>query len=271
MSIVFAVILGALQGLTEFLPVSSSGHLATAQIFFGDEFAKTSSNFAFDVLVHLATLLVTLCFVWKDILKIIQNIFLKSDEGKHARRLVVLLLVASIPAACVGFGLKEVVQLAFSSIKAVAIGFLITSIVLLVSDRFRVKANIEENNLFNWQLPSVLQALLIGSAQAFAIWPGVSRSGSTIATALILGLPAESALRFSFLLSIPAIIGANILEFNQIVSLDASQTMPFMLGFLTAVAFGFIGMLYLVKLTRASKLRYFSFYTFFLAIFLWLA
>lgn len=259
MSIFESVILGLIQALTEFLPVSSSGHL----VLFQHLLEVTEANLAFDILLHLATLLVVFVYLRKDILQVLAKLFSKCDSGKRARKLALLVIVASIPAAVVGLGFKDLIRDAFKSVGAAGVGFAITTSFLLLAERF-YKPSGDDNS--EWPLPSFKQAILIGLAQAVAITPGVSRSGSTIAASLISGLPVESSLRFSFFISIPAILGAALLEIGALADFQKDSFLALGLGFVTATVAGFFALRMLVLVAKEKRLKVFAYYTGILAI-----
>jgi undecaprenyl-diphosphatase len=195
-----AILLGVLQGLTEFLPVSSSGHLVLAERAFGWE----GGGLAFEVSVHLATLLAVLIVLRRDVAGLVRgalDLARLRTAGEDAR-LLLFVAIGTVPAVVVGLLLKDAVEEAFDSPRFAAAGLLVTAAILL-STRWRRR---EERPL------GAVAAIAIGCAQALAIAPGISRSGSTIAAALLLGIAASRAFTFSFLLSIPAILGATVLE-----------------------------------------------------------
>jgi len=263
MSNLEAIILGLIQAMTEFLPVSSSGHL----VLFQDLLGVTEANLAFDILLHLATLIVVFVYLGKDIFRTLKHLPSQGEEGLRARRLALLVVLASVPAAIVGLGLKDLVREAFKSVHVAGIGFLITTTFLLLADKIYGDPDEDSNETDdNWPLPSVKQALIIGCAQAIAITPGVSRSGSTIASALLVGLPVRSALKFSFFISIPAILGAGLLEIEGMKELANSNTLPYCLGFLVATGTGFFALRMLVLVTNSRRLKYFAGYTALLAL-----
>jgi len=228
MDIIQAIIMGAVQGLTEFLPISSSAHLVLVPEIIG-----TQSSLAFDTLLHVGTLVAVIGYFWKDILAMIKafissiiDIFggnfkegIKEDPFK---RLTWLVVVGTIPAGLMGVLFKSEFESLFSSIAAVSFFLIITGIILWsaewISDRNREKEikgkEIKEVSFTN--------SLVIGLFQGFAIAPGISRSGSTIAAGLFSGLERKLAARYSFLLSIPAILGAALVQAKDIAGFDAA-------------------------------------------------
>ncbi|MDD2509694.1 MAG: undecaprenyl-diphosphatase UppP [Syntrophomonas sp.] len=251
MTLFQAIVLGAVQGLTEFLPVSSSGHL----VIFQHIFAIEEAPLTFDVLVHLGTLIAVFIAFWDDILGILKKPFC---------RLTYLLIVGCIPAGLAGFLLAPYFEKAFDSLLVVGIALIFTGILLSLSENlaqrhFGLKQ--EEETAFS-------DALFIGILQALAIVPGLSRSGSTIAAGLMAGLDREFAARFSFLLSIPVIIGAGIFELSDVfvTGIPASNILPYTLGPLTAALFGLFAIKVVLGLVRKGKLAYFSYYCWILAV-----
>jgi len=244
------IILGVVQGLTEFLPVSSSGHLV---IF--SHFMNIDTNVPYFALLHLATFFAVLIFVWQEVLQLIKGLF---KWEKESLSLILKLIISSIPAAIIGFTLESTVESAFSSLSLVGIFLLITGFLLFFSDYFNGEKNIQQI--------TYLDALVIGIMQAVAIFPGLSRSGSTIFAALLMKMKREDAVKYSFLMSLPVTFGAGIFEITK-VSFNPSM----ILGSIAAFGFGLIGLLLVKKTVIAGKLKYFSIYCFiigFLAIFI---
>lgn len=241
MTISQAVIMGLIQGLTEFLPISSSGHLVIMHHLLGFE----EPPITFDVLVHLSTTAAVILAFWGDVRSIL----------RHPRqKLVLLIVLASIPTAVIGFLFKPVFEGFFSSLSVVGGGLLLTGALLWVSDRVSVpRKGLEETSYFD--------ALIIGTVQGLAITPGISRSGSTIAGGLLLGLNRDLAARFSFLLSIPAVLGAGMLKFKDLYSGGSDlQFWPALAGALSAGLSGFLAILFLLRLVRQGRLHFFAYY-----------
>ncbi len=249
--IISALILAVVQGLTEWLPVSSSGHLV---LFSG--LLKYNSTLMFDVALHFGTLMAVFVYFGKDIIDIVED-FLKFKTKSPNFRLGLLLIVASIPAAIIGYLFKSFFEAAFSSIGVVAMGFAITSLALFIASLDIGKLN---KNLENLGFGG---ALLIGCAQAVAIFPGISRSGATISSGLLAGLKEKDAVKFSFLLAIPAIFGASILEIgnNKLPSsLIWATLLAFAVGLLT------IHLMLRFVATSRKNLRWFALYCLLLAL-----
>ncbi len=254
--LVISIILAIVQGLTEWLPVSSSGHLV---IF--HELLDYHPGLYFDVALHFGTLMAVFVYFGKDIVDIIEAMLKgkwKSENGK----LGLLLIVATIPAGIIGYVFNKLFEAAFNSLMVAALGFAVTGMILLI-------ASIEFRKNDKKQ-PSYRDAVMIGFAQVLAILPGVSRSGSTISAGLLRGLDEKSALRFSFLMSIPVIFGAGLIEIGN-------KTLPSDLIWATLIAFivGLATIWFLFRVVSNSKknLRWFAAYVLLLSLSLliWIA
>lgn len=292
MSWLDALILGIVQGLTEFLPISSDGHLAITQALLAWRSGRSQSgeeNLFFVVMVHLGTLVAILVYYRKVGLEAVRGLTGSKDvapgfDRPSLIRLGVLAIVATIPAVFVGLFLKKQIEHAFKSLAMAGIGFLITGAVLLVTawlDR-RTKAVPRSEGLADPTIDppppakvgkgpretTPLDALLIGLAQMFAPLPGVSRSGLTITTALARGFRRDWAVGFSLLMAVPVIAGAGVLELKDV---KPSMLAPEFLGptLLAAVVAGLVGygaIAWLVRLARSGRLWYFSVYLFALGL-----
>ncbi|MCB0504380.1 MAG: undecaprenyl-diphosphate phosphatase [Cyclobacteriaceae bacterium] len=252
-----ALILGIIQGLTEFLPVSSSGHLQIGAAVLG---AETSENLLFTVIVHGATVLSTLIVFRKDIINILKGLF--KLELNEETKLVLYIIISMIPVGIVGvFFQSEVEQFFNGKIMFVAAMLMITGFILLASNYLGAKNKTGKITATN--------SFVIGLAQAFAVLPGISRSGSTIATALILGVDKEKATRFSFLMVIPPILGATLLKVKDLVEQPSLHTdistMALFTGFVAALVFGIIACKWMINIVRKGKLIYFAYYCFAIA------
>ncbi len=251
------LLLAVLQGLTEFLPVSSSGHLVLAREWLpaGSLLPRDASV---EVVLHLGTLLAVVLFYGRDLIRLGQGLLGRGEEVLAQRRLLVLLGVATLPILAVGLGLRDWVEASFADGAVVPWGLLGTGFFLWFSRRGRCDRGLAEMSL--------ALALGIGLAQSVAILPGVSRSGVTIAVALFFGLRGESAARFSFLLSIPAILGAAILKLPDVA---ATEGIHFgQLGAAAGLSFlvGFVSLGILVRVTRVKKLSWFAPYCWLLGV-----
>ncbi len=241
-----AIVLGIIQGITEWLPVSSSGHLALAQHYFG-----IVQPISFDIVLHLGSLLVVLLVFRKDIRCLFLGVLRKDP---YFLRYFSFLFLASIPIAFVGLVFNDFIKGAFGDLRMIAFSFMLTAIFLFASKRKVRKAR--ELSLGN--------ALIIGCAQALAIFPGVSRSGTTISTGLIQGVGRKESGRFAFLLFIPAIVGASILEFDGIKELQ--QIPEVLVATLITIIVGHISLSLLLKMVNKGKLHYFAWYCLFLGV-----
>ncbi len=243
--------MGIVQGITEFLPISSSGHLVLLQKMFG---IKEPPIF-FDTLIHFATILAVIFYLRKEIWSV-----LKGLNKKENQRLVLLILLATIPAVVVGFSMKDEIDEIFNSLSLLAVSFLITALILFLTKFF-------ENGKKNLEKLSWLDSLLIGIFQALAILPGVSRSGGTISAGFFRGLDRTSAFKFSFLMAVPVILGAMVLQlaYVDINSLRNNLIQNF-LGFAAALISGFLSLKLLEVITIKGKFHYFSFYCLVLSI-----
>ncbi len=238
--------LGVIQGLTEFLPVSSSGHLTIFSNFFRLELEAQNLKALFAFL-HLGTFFAVLLFTYKDLIKIFRGFF-KPKERPDSLRLFWLLLVATIPAVVIALLFEKQIDSAFSSYLIPSLMLFITAFFLLISDRFS-----GNRKMINMALKG---ALIIGLFQAFSILPGISRSGATLFAALLIGLNREDAIRFSFLLSLPITLGAGLTQLSR-VTIDY---VFLFYGFTASFAAGLFGLWLLKKLVLKGKLKLFGIY-----------
>lgn len=257
MSFFEAFVLGLLQGLTEFLPISSSGHIQLGAYLFGID---TSENLVFTVLVHGATVLSTIIVFWRDILKIIKGIF--RFEYNEETRFFLQIVVSMIPVGLIGVFYKDEVEALFDGkILFVASMLMVTGVLLAATNYIKPSTKTGEVNY--------LKAFIIGLAQAFAVLPGISRSGATIATGLIVGVDKEKATRFSFLMVIPPILGATLLQVIDLIktpSLTGNTSYGALaVGFLAALGFGIIACRWMISIVKKGKLIYFALYCFVVA------
>lgn len=246
MSSLVAFVLGLIQGLTEFLPVSSSGHLVLAGRLMG----LRMNGVGFEIWLHLATLAAVVVALWPDVRMMIRSVFPGADpeEGRRGRGLVMGVIVGTIPAIFVGLFAKDAVEAAFSSVRLVGVDLLLTATILTVSRWFSGGGAA----LTSWR------ALLIGVGQSLAILPGVSRSGTTLTVGLALGLTGEESARFSFLLAIPAILGAVVLDFPELRGLGQSAPVALAVGFGIAMASGYLAIKMVWKVMQRGKLALFA-------------
>ena len=247
-----ALMLGIIQGLTEYLPVSSSGHLAIGQALFGMQ--NGEENLMFTVAVHVATVLSTLVVLWSEIDWIVRGLFKckLNAETKYALNII----VSMIPVGIVGVFFKDQVEEIFGSgLLVVGCCLLITAALLI----FSYYAKPRQKEHISWK-----DALVIGLAQAAAVMPGLSRSGSTIATGLLLGNKKEKLAQFSFLMVIPPILGEALLDVMKMTKgenvMGSIETLPLIVGFLSAFIFGCLACKWMINIVKRGKLIYFGIY-----------
>ncbi len=246
-----ALILGLIQGFTEYLPVSSSGHLAIGSAFFGIEGEESLS---FTIVVHVATVLSTLVILWKEIDWIFRGLF--KFELNPETKYVINILISMIPIMIVGFFLKDYVEAIFGSgLTIVGCMLLVTAALLTFSYYYKPKA---KENI------SMRDSFIIGIAQACAVLPGLSRSGSTIATGLLLGNNKAAVAQFSFLMVIPPILGEALLDGLKLMKGEAmSEAIPMMslvVGFIAAFVAGCVACKWMINIVKRGKLVYFAIY-----------
>ena len=253
MSWIEAVILGLVQGLTEFLPVSSSGHLAIGKALFGIETADLS----FEVAVHAATVLATIFVFWKDIVKLLQGLF--KFKMNPETRYILLILLSMVPVFIVGMFFKDKVEALFGEGLVVVGGALVlTSGLLLFSEMLALRraAAGDEGGKITWR-----SALWMGLAQAVAVIPGLSRSGSTIATGLMCGVKKEEVTRFSFLMVLIPILGEAFLDVvGGEFAASTVGLLPLAAGFVAAFVSGLFACKVMIAVVRKAKLHWFALY-----------
>ena len=276
MTFIQSVFLGIIQGITEFLPVSSSGHLSILRNLFG---IQTDGGLLFDVMVHLGTV-IAICVVFRrDVLRMIgETIRMMSDiwangsvlihnkKEKDARRykkilhnnyrrFVVMVLCATIPTAVIGYAARDLVTLASDSLLAPGIGLILTAVFLIIAD-------VSENGKKIPKDISFTNSFLVGIAQGISTLPGLSRSGTTIAACLISGYDKRFAVKYSFIMAIPAILGAACLEIGQVFSsrISLSQFFIYLAGAVTAGIVGYFSCRKMLTIVRKKKFRGFAIY-----------
>lgn len=278
MNLIEAIIMGLIQGLTEFLPVSSSGHLAIFKNIFH---VSTDTGMLFDVMLHMATL-VAICFVyWKDIKELfvngccmvglwvtnaviwISNLFRGKDNRKEYkrvlttpyRRFVLMILISTVPTGILGILLEEVIGSASELLILPGICLILTAILLFIADRVKVGEKTEET-------ASYKNSLIIGLAQGVATLPGLSRSGTTITACLLNGFSKEFAVKYSFIMSIPAILGAMVLQLKDFTLAEFAGGMiwNYLAGMLVAGVVGYICIKTMLVVVKKNKFTIFSIY-----------
>ena len=263
MSLISALLLGVVQGITEFLPVSSSGHLAIARNLLDLPVEGTDGTF-FDVLLHLGTLVAVFVAYWPDIRDMILEFFRGISDLVHhttpnpvppARRMIVLIIAGTLPLFLV-LPVKDMVEGLSDNMYFVAGALLVTGFLLFASDRVRKGRKTEKT-------ATVVDALLVGVGQAIATCPGISRSGTTITAGCFVGFDRKFAVRFSFLLSIPAVLGANILTLKDAIqenSIIVSDIPVYLVGVAVAAVVGYICIRLLKMIADKGKFGWFAYY-----------
>ena len=249
MEIIKTFILGIVQGLTEFLPVSSSGHIEIFKEILNFSFDSSNGLF-FTLILHLATAMSALIYFWVDVKKIINSI-LKFKRDKNFN-FSIMILVSMIPAGLFGFLYEDKINQLFNgNLLLVGSMLVVTSILLFISDKIK---NLDKEL-------TVKNAFIIGIAQAFAILPGISRSGSTIATSIFLGVNRDLAAKFSFLMVIPVIVGSSLkmIIYDELV-FEKTILINYVIGFISALVSGYYACKWMIILVKKSKLIYFSIY-----------
>lgn len=277
MSLLQAIIMGIVQGVAEFLPISSSGHLA---IFKHLLHVQTDTGLLFDVLLHLGTLIAIFVAFWKDIKELIvegvrilgaffanlgtflMNLFGNKKEYRKVittpyRKFVILILVSTIPTGILGVLLQGVIESASETVLIPGIFLLFTGVLLLIADRVQTGSKNEGSATY-------LDAGIVGLAQGVATMPGLSRSGTTITTCLLCGFDRKFAVKYSFIMSIPAVLGAVVLELKDFTEIDVagSEIISYLVGMLVAAVIGYICIKTMLVIVRGKKFTFFSVYCF---------
>lgn len=257
------ILLAIIQGLTEFFPVSSSGHLVLGQYFLGVQ----SPGVALEVALHLGTVISVMVVFYSDILGLLQGFlsFFLDPRGANSKRhmvyrkLIVLLVLGSIPTATLGILFEDTFERLFASPHLIGYTLILTGIILTISSRIQGRKPLDK--------VTITDALVVGVGQGLAITPGISRSGLTISTSLLRGLDRDAATRFSFLLSLPAILGAAVLKMPDLV--DGSIGYPLwwvLVGVVISALTGIMAIAGLRSVLRQGKLQYFAYYTWVLGL-----
>ncbi|CAK8710742.1 hypothetical protein GKODMF_01740 [Candidatus Electrothrix gigas] len=262
MTLVQAIILGIVQGLTEFIPVSSSGHLVLVPHFLGWQFTKEQA-FIFDVLVQWGTLLSVFIYFWQDLTTIarafvqgiVQSIFQRKPLVDPDAKMGWYLIVATVPAVVFGLLGKDLIEHAFASAKMTGYFLFLTAILLVIAELAGQRNRSMKE--ITW-----LDSLLIGFSQVLALLPGVSRSGATIAGGMTRHLDRSAAARFSFLMSVPVMLGAGVLAFKDLAELPTLNDflLPLLVGFLAALISGYIAIRWLIAYLSKHSLYLFAVY-----------
>ncbi|PAE29539.1 UDP pyrophosphate phosphatase [Paenibacillus sp. 7884-2] len=247
-------ILGLVQGVTEPIPISSSGHL----IIFRELFGIEASGLSFEIFVNFASLLAVFIIYWNDIIRLIKNgiiYFIKQDpEAKSDFQFIIYLIVATIPVGIIGLLFGDAIGEALSGTNVVGVTLLITAAAVWMIRNLRGRKSDRDLTLKD--------ALIVGLTQAVAVTPGISRSGSTIVASMLVGMRQETALRFSFLLYIPVSLGTTIIEVPKLVSSPEFQSMliPNIIAFITAFIATYFALKWFMNIMAKGNLKYFSYY-----------
>lgn len=266
MNYLFSIAMGFLQGVAEFLPISSSGHLTLFQYFFSPGENPEELDMLFTILLHFGTLISVCVYYWRDIMDMIREFFLGladlfSRRGSHqgrppeARRLVVMIVIGTLPLFAVLL-VKDTVDAAFSNITFVSVALIATGFLLFFSDRMA-------RGRKTARTATIRDALLVGCAQAVGTLPGISRAGSTISAGMLCGFDRAFAVRFSFLLSLPAVLGANILEVVDAVQagdVDVARLPMYVVGMVVAGVVGYFAIRLVNLLANKGKFGAFAYY-----------
>lgn len=254
MSELEALIIGLVQGLTEYLPVSSSGHIAIGKALLGID-AEAAGGLTFDIVVHIATVLSTLVILWREVAGLFKGFFRIPHGGLNGEQSYILCIVISmIPAALAGLLFKEEIEaLAIDNLMLVGCCLMVTAALLLFASLYRPAKTTGV---------TPFKAFFIGVAQAFAMLPGLSRSGSTIGAGLLLGCDKSKMAQFSFLMVIPVILGEALLDCKELLETGASEIglFPLALGFLAAFISGCLACKFMIAVVKRFKLYYFALY-----------
>ncbi len=261
MNILQAIFLGIIQGITEFFPVSSSGHLIAFRYLFKMDFLQGPQMLSFDIALHFGTLLAICIYFFKDWINLIKNGMNVKKLNKEGK-IFWYLVIATIPGAVAGFLLDDIIESAVrNNILIIAFALTFMGMLLYIADEYsKAKVKFEDINF--------IQSIVIGIAQAFAIIPGFSRSGTTITAARFLKLNRESAAKFSFLLGTPIIAGAFISHLGDILSIGCEMYFPFIIGIFTSFIVGVVCIKLLMNIINKAGFKVFAIYRFLLAFIL---
>lgn len=255
MNLLQAIFLGLVQGLTEFIPVSSSGHLVLAQKLFG---ITAAEDISFEIFLHLGTLLAVFLYFYRPIWDMIKSLFIWRKDAigeSHAknRMIILYLIIATFATGVLYLIFGDIFEAMYQLPRVVAAMLIITGVILYLSDMMK-DTRIPQSNI------GFIKSFLIGLAQGIAIIPGISRSGSTIAASVFCGMKRKDAAQFSFLLSIPAILGANLLSLREFQAIESAMWGKYIAGFIVSFVSGYLVIAFLIRLIQGGKLKYFSYY-----------
>ncbi len=265
MDIIQAIILGIVQGLAEFLPIASAGQVILVTHVLNVTFPTQSGALAFNTLLHFGTLTAVVGFFYRDIIKIIKAFFLSVSDlfnGTFStnlkddiyKRLAWLLIIGTIPVAIVGVFFTKTFESLFNNVVAVGFFLIINGFILFLSEYFAKRGDKKVKEI------TFKNALAIGAFESLALFPGISRSGSSISAGLLSGLDRVCAARFAFLLAVPAIAGAVAIEFKNIGALTETNTASIIAAYIAVVIFGYLSLGLLIRIIRSTSLRIFAYY-----------
>ncbi|MGI6006262.1 MAG: undecaprenyl-diphosphate phosphatase [Ruminococcus sp.] len=281
MTLLESIILGLIQGVTEFLPISSSGHLVVIRELLG--ISSSDTGIFFDVMLHLGTLAAVFVAFWNDIRRLfrecvcivkdaVQNLKLlykkirTGEEQRYCkivhnnyRKFAVLIIISTVPTAVIGVLAESAVEFASTSLLAAGIGFYVTSVTLLVADFVKDGEKLPRETAYGY-------AVLMGVCQGLAVFPGVSRAGITIAAGLLCGFHKKFSVKYSFIMSIPAVLGAAVWELRKVTEIQF-QILPFLcglVGVITAGVAGYFCIKIMIRLIKKKRFKYFACYCFFI-------
>ncbi|MBM7097210.1 undecaprenyl-diphosphatase [Bacillus sp. H-16] len=261
MSIIEAIIFGIVQGITEFLPVSSTAHIVITQLVFG----YTFPGLAFEIYLHIASVLAVILFFRKDLWHVITGFFgylsNRSEENRVSFFFGLYIIIATFITGGLGYLLSDFVADSIKTPAFIAGALTVTGFALIFIERFHKYGNRSEKDM------TFFDSVIVGLGQTLAVIPGISRSGSTLVVSLFLGLKRETAVRYSFLLAIPVILGSSVLALDELSSGFINQigVMPLIISFVITFIFSWIGIVWLIEFIKRSKLVYFAVYCFVVA------
>lgn len=257
-----AIVFGIIQGITEFLPVSSTAHIVITQLIFG----YTFPGLAFEIYLHLASVLAVMLYFWKDLWNVIQGffgfVFKRSSKDRVQFYFGLYILIATALTGILGKLLQDALGAGLKSPAMIAGSLTVTGFALIFIDRFHTVGSKDERSM------TFIDAIIVGLGQTLAVIPGISRSGSTLVVGLLTGLNRETAVRYSFLLAIPVILGSTVLAYGDFSAATFSYIGPLNLvvSFIITFIFSILGIIWLIEFLKKSKLIYFAIYCFILAI-----
>jgi len=266
MSIIEAIIFGIIQGITEFLPISSTAHIVITTHILGYEFP----GLAYEVFLHFASVLAVILYFRKDLWNILNGFFSyftnKTKENRTHFYFAIYIIAATLITGVIGLLLNDFIGEEFKSPILISIALFITGIFLVIIERFHTLGYRKEEDM------TFFDSIIVGLGQAIAVFPGISRSGSTLITALWIGLDRQTAVRYSFILAIPIILGSIVLAFGDVGAdvFSSIGTKALITSFITTFIFSLIGIKWLIEFLKQSKLIYFAIYCFVVAILVYL-